>query len=265
MYEYGVVSLPIPEIIENAYIELKNTPFYKIESGYAFASHTLQNEDQPTNVQKLLDGMDDAYYIPILEDVQALFRNAIETLSTIIIAEDDLTVWVSFRKERGAISEYHNTLEHIYQDLIVLFFESDIIGEDERADSISIDENKLSVYYKQGYMNLVILDKSIKKTEHTAKDFVLNHRNPFADVSIKDQQFLYASDYQQFEALSLNTSQTLTKIQKDEDHAYLALQPGFKIKKLKSIDQRQKQTVTFDNTLTTEIAQQDDNIYIYVD
>lgn len=94
-------------------------------------------------------------------------------------------------------------------------------------------------------------------TRELTKQTVLNKNNPFADITIKNQQYLY-SDGQQFQTLAFTTGHTLTKLQTQDDKVALALQPGFKISKTverKSINE--SKSITIDDTLSTPLADLD--------
>lgn len=58
---------------------------------------------------------------------------------------------------------------------------------------------------------------------------VLNHRNPFADVSITNQAFLYPTE-DGYEQLSFQSNRHFTRKEQD-DHFVYAITPGFKVTK----------------------------------
>ena len=89
---------------------------------------------------------------------------------------------------------------------------------------------------------------------------VLNKHNPFADITIQNQQFLFADD-DGFKTLSFTTGYTMTKIAGEDNDAIIALQPGFKISK--STDRQslnQKSDIAMDDTLTTPVKESSNDI-----
>ncbi len=237
--------------------------------------------------------------------IRDIYLSAIDKLNALVISEEDFETWTTFHKESPSIVSYHRILESIGEDILLSYLfglptkwqpeETPISNPQEIWDKqypndvtdMMIKEwddsqrknqpmNSRMVMRQSIRRNseltqeLLFLDKSatctLKKTVvQRSGDVVLNHNNPFADVSIKEQHFVYGSVMGQFEALGLTTSHTVTKQAKDLQRSYFVLQPGFKIKKEKLDNMKQTQDVLFDDTISTEIVQQDNNIYVYID
>lgn len=85
------------------------------------------------------------------------------------------------------------------------------------------------------------------------KRVVLNHNNPFADVNIKNQSFLYPDKNGVFKTLSFRLGHTMTVVEKD-DKEIVALQPNFKISKNNNRE-KVDTTISFDDTLTTPMPE----------
>lgn len=270
------VVMLFPSIYETLYRELESIPMYKTDTGYAFAGFLLDSTEHPTEIASFLasEGAVSGLTNESAEHGRALFRKAIEDLSALCITDDALVGWQTFQKEVGDIETYHRILSDLYDDLMLERFRYAL--EDDDVEEIPIPEEKTEDMKKtasklvqmQGEWmpipSLQLLWESSRSAQPVSSEVVLNHNNPFADISIKEQSFIYGSVLGQFESLGLTTSHTLTKVAKDMEKSYLALQPGFKIKRSKHIEKQEKQDVIFDDTLTTEVAQNDDNIYVYI-
>lgn len=270
------VVMSFPNIYETLYRELQSIPMYKTDTGYAFAGFLLDSTEHPTEIASFLASEDAIFGLTneSADHGRALFRKAIEDLSALCITDDALVGWQTFQKEVGDVETYHHILSDLYDDLMLECFRCALETDD--TEETLIPEEKTEEMEKtaaklmpiQGEWmpipSLQLLWESSRSAQPVSSEVVLNHNNPFADISIKEQSFIYGSVLGQFESLGLTTSHTLTKVVKDTEKSYLALQPGFKIKRSKHIEKQEKQDVIFDDTLTTEVAQNDDNIYVYI-
>lgn len=270
------VVMSFPNIYETLYRELQSIPMYKTDTGYTFAGFLLDSTEHPTEIASFLasEGAVSGLTDESADHGRALFRKAIEDLSALCITDDALVGWQTFQKEVGDVETYHRILSDLYDDLMLECFRCALETDD--TEETPIPEEKTEEMEKtaaklmpiQGdwipIPSLQLLWESSRSAQQVSSEVVLNHNNPFADISIKEQSFIYGSVLGQFESLGLTTSHTLTKVAKDTEKSYLALQPGFKIKRSKHIEKQEKQDVIFDDTLTTEVAQNDDNIYVYI-
>lgn len=244
------LAIEISSNIIEAYKQLIATPYYKEdEATYTFAAHIIdgiENTNGKTYLQRILTES-------LFSSVLPIFQKAIRLLSAHTILASDLLTWTTYHKAKGTVLAYQNILASTYHELLTHSINDVIRDNSETADDFLDELHGDSVPFD---------------TETTNKlndiEYVLNHNNPFADISIQNQQFIYASDVDQFGTLSLNTSHTVTRIQHDEDKSYLVMQPGFKIKTTNAIQMVSPQEVVFDDELTSELAQQDDKIYVYI-
>lgn len=265
------ITTTFPTIYQTLYRELQSIPMYKTEKGYQFASFLLQMDNHPTDLSTFLESDEIPYGLTkeTAEHGRMLFRTAIDQLSKICITDDALVGWQTFQKEMGDVKTYHQILLDLYDALLLEQFIAQL-DENQTGDMIEveaeIEETNRQIRIQGESMRLSNLQTTWENSSQqpVSSEIVLNHNNPFADISIKEQSFIYGSVLGQFETLGLTTSHTLTKIAKDTERSYLALQPGFKIKRSKHIEKQKKQDVIFDDTLTTEIAQDDENIYVYI-
>lgn len=268
-------SIAIPARVQTIFSEIKDNPFYKTAEGYQYATYLLTRSDSVESmVQRCLTAADDGAFIGIREIVSEILNR----LSQIVITEDELSMWLTFQKENGGIKEYHKCISDLDNALATNVFNTASLDQEDDQIGQIVEENRdtndknlfspITFRYSNGDICCEDLNQRWQAEENSTDintaNIVLNHNNPFSDISIKEQRFIYGSIMGQFESLGLTTSHTMTKLTKD-DKAYMALQPGFKIKKMKTLKEKTKQDVVFDDTLVTEIAQQDENIYIYIE
>ena len=111
------------------------------------------------------------------------------------------------------------------------------------------------------HLNLPIRENEWVEDENKRKTSsiqILNHRNPFADITIENQDFLYPDTSGKFNKLSFNVGYTMTKIE-SEDSAIIGIQPDFKISK--SSDRNAVQNrITMDNSITTPMPENQGNL-----
>lgn len=265
------MEMNIPTTYKTLYRELQSIPMYKTEQGYRFAAFLLQNTEQSTMLSDFLsneDAIPDDLTAGTATHGRQLFQQAVDRLSDLLITDEALVGWQTFQKEMGDVETYHRIFLELYESLFLEQFQEHLKPQRSK-DLIEIKletEDKKQIKIQDDLMDIPDFQNKWETSnkQPISSEIVLNHNNPFADISIKEQSFIYGSVLGQFESLGLTTSHTLTKVQKDTERSYLALQPGFKIKRSKHIEKNAKQDVIFDDTLTTEIAQNDENIYVYI-
>lgn len=282
-----ITNIQLPEICFQVYEEIKSLPFYKAREGYQFAAYLLNDRETTTSEFLHPDPEKEPQYWGckefVAEGLRNLFLNLIEDLSAITVSDEDLTAWMTFKKSQGGVEEYQHLLQTVLEQIISFELQEEILPRErmtmpliqemtqQEQEELSAHNTARYVYlwYQGSYHRTYDMAEIWQKTETgkaASEDVVLNHRNPFADISIKEQQFIYGSVMGQFEMLGLTTSHTLTQVAKDTEHSYLALQPGFKIHRSRKLsDMGKSQPVVFDDTLTTEITESDDNIYVYIE
>lgn len=92
---------------------------------------------------------------------------------------------------------------------------------------------------------------------------ILNHNNPFADITIENQAFIYPGDDGTYQTLQFHTGYTMSKVE-DETSCAVVLQPDFKISKTEERD-IVRNTITMDNTISTKLPdKQGEQELIYI-
>ena len=271
-----------PKAYDKLYEELKTIPFYRTEKGYQYAAYLLGSHSASA-VQAILketeepEGEEPPLDIDEVkrDAARPVVKDAMERLTSLVVSDIDLTAWLTFEKAQGAVLEYQEIMEALRTRLMWITFNIEFVQEGHRALTVEEEtrglvEQKTKTDKKciYGGSTIQVLDadalyEAIKDGMSKSDDMVLNRNNPFADISIKDQQFLYGSIMGQFESLGLTTSHVLTKVPKTTEQSYLVLQPGFKIRKSKDLVS-DKKSILFDDTLTSRIVEDDSNLYIYL-
>lgn len=136
--------------------------------------------------------------------------------------------------------------------------ETDTIKEYEEIKNRFLDACA-EVYFIEAapqFNNRIIYEQEDEASygqEVNRKRVVLNHNNPFADVNIKNQSFLYPDENGVFKTLSFRLGHTMTVVEKD-DKEIVALQPNFKISKSNNRE-KVDTNISFDDTLTTPMPE----------
>lgn len=97
--------------------------------------------------------------------------------------------------------------------------------------------------------------------DETPDDYVLNHHNPFADVKIDNQAFLYPDLEGNFHTLAFNNGMTLTCVQNANGNS-LALRPNFKVAKSKKIIDL-SQPINVDDSVSSLLPEKRDQHVLY--
>lgn len=250
------LTLNTPQELQDVFTEISTLPYYQVGTDYKPATHLLFDDVIQTSTQSFLDTeTEDSTY----NEWKTGIRSTIEQLESLNILKSDLDKWILNKELAGTMIEYQNIIDNLLANITLFSY----LQTTNSHIDIDEEENRIILNYSRYY----IANLSSRQTtrQSGATNYVLNRNNPFADISIKDQQFIFASDYNRFNSLELNTSHTLTRVQKNEDQSFIALQPGFKIRKTSDIGANIQSDISFDDTLSTEIAQNDDHIYVYVD
>lgn len=254
-------------IVSQAYAEIVSTPYYQDGDIYRYAKHLIIDSDN-TSLAEIKAIIDESEELEadseIVESYQAML-DAISQLEKVTIPKTDYEGWVLQRIKSDAMMTYAEILDDLFATLTLIAYSH---GPWQATDhSYTVDDWIDSVYVNNE--RVMVIDYRQRKedddTNISTQEYVLNRKNPFADVSIKNQRFIYASDYNRFNALELRTSRKITKMDKDEERSYVVLQPGFNIHNSPKIEEGAKSNIRFDDTLTTEITQDDDKTYIYLD
>lgn len=104
-------------------------------------------------------------------------------------------------------------------------------------------------------------DQLDHQKDETPDDYVLNHHNPFADVKIDNQAFLYPDLDGNFHTLAFNNGMTLTCVQNANGNS-LALRPNFKVAKSKKIIDL-SQPINVDDSVSSLLPEKRDQHVLY--
>lgn len=271
-----MLNLKINELVKEVYDEIVTLPFYKKDETYRYSNHLLTGEGSNSKYLEFLDRDPESITYPSrisYKEYLKFFNESISKLENIVISQEEYESWLFNQDESKTIKHYKDVVHGIHGELNRLAY-IEMIGdyfpeveESQAFDKVLSYRDQIS-HGEQTSSLLVDLDETTDSdyasNNRSGGKRVLNKNNPFADVSIEDQKFLYATDGGSFKVLELNTSYTLTRIQKDDVKSFLALQPGFKIRISSNLAGENASDIVFDDTLTTEIAQ-DDKVYVYLD
>lgn len=195
-----------------------------------FYSQTLSQSPVHISKSKLIDAM-------------AIFLNDYlkfkADLADLRIDRDDFLAYMRQSVRRGGVVTYFEIKEHLRYAMIPV---------------MCIDDMPVTVPYEFQLIN---------EDEKHSKNVILNHNNPFADITIQNQEFIYPDKNGKFQTLNFNVGYTMSKIE-DEDKAAIVLQPDFKISK--SSDRNKiTSAITMDDTITTPMPdKQGDRQLMYI-
>lgn len=220
---------------------LYNVPFAKTDNGYVFAYwvYDMNNtEESQRRISECEGG----------KEAGEFFERTIELLKEIIISEDDYIGWKIHRKNAGGVLKYHKIMKDLSMNLIIQ------VMKDYDVDKVkNFDHKTESDWYHT---------KSDSSSDVTK--YVLNRQNPFADVSIKSQQFFYKTADGGTETLFFNTNNIVEKIEKNGKNMF-TMRPGFSVTKEHGVVQKPMQKITFSNSITEPIVSNENHIYVHID
>ena len=257
------------------FAELKSMPFYKVDNGYRYGGKLLTNAEKvPATVVFLTDRTlyDD-------EELNTLFDSFIDSLKQIFISDEVFDKYTTTHQPVGEVAHYKDLIKSTSQKLFQIIMKYNLKNlktrdSDDVEDALlfedagyrkSVADSKVLSTDKLGSMLIYSLINNKTNSKTSSDQPVLNHRNPFADISIKEQTFIYGSTYGQFESLKMVTSHILTKNETNENSGFIEMKPGFKIVKEhgESLND-QNPRVSFDDTLSSAIAEENDECYVYI-
>ena len=219
---------------------LRKIPFAKMDDGYRFASWVYDLSDTEEEREKLQESFRG-------EQVVELLNEAKTKLEEIVVSEDDYLAWTIHKKEAGGVAQYHRIMHDLSISLLMLNIKC---TADDVADADHVNEDFFYTIRKE-------------ESSGTTKQ-ILNRSNPFADVTIKSQQFFYKTAEGETETLFFNTNNIVEKVDKN-DSVMLTMRPGFSVTKEHGVVQRPMQKVTFSNSMTEPVVGDEDHIYIHID
>lgn len=220
--------------------DLRKIPFAKTDDGYRFAYWVYDlNDDAYKHI--------DLENSPHANEATQLLEKAKEDLMAILVTEDDYLDWTVHKKEAGGVAQYHKIIHDLSISLLMLTI-------DCTADMIAESNHMQETFFY-----------SVQKTQaNNGTKQVLNRHNPFADVTIKSQQFFYKTADGSTETLFFNTNDIVEKADKNGKDM-LTMRPGFSVTKEHGVVQKPMQKVTFSNSVTESIVGDEDHIYIHID
>lgn len=220
--------------------DIKKVPFAKTDDGYRFAYWVYDLDDTEAKHENLLQSFRG-------EEAMKLLDTAKKELDDIVITEDNYLDWTVHKKETGGIKQYHKVIH----DLSIGLF---MLAIDKKAEDIMDEE----------HLDSSVLYTLRKTTSNDNTKCVLNRNNPFADVTIKSQQFFYKTEDGETETLFFNTNNIVEKKDKNGKDM-LTMRPGFTVSKEHGVVQKPMQKVTFANSITEPIVGDEDHIYVHID
>lgn len=225
------------------YRDISVMPFYLENDQY----HIDMNGLEP--IDKKIDDFYKQTLSPIhiskskLINAMAIFINDYLKFKTDIanlcIDREDFLAYIRQSTRRGGVVTYFEIKEHLRYAMIPLMCIDDI-STDVPSDFQLINED-----------------------EKRSKNVILNHNNPFADITIQNQEFIYPDKKGKFQTLNFNVGYTMSKLE-DAGKAAVVLQPDFKISK--SNDRNKiASAITMDDTITTPMPdKQGDRQLMYI-
>ena len=176
-------------------------------------------------------------------EIYKIFKNYFDQISQLSIEENVANKWLIERIPLDNIANINQLKKTLCYKMSELLMELPTYDESE--------------------LNFINTTTKMKRHRSEQARYVLNKNNPFSDIAIENNQFLYATDKGQFNTLSFVTNQTLTKVTQSES-SYLALIPSFKVQKtVTPFDVTDD--ITIDDTVSTPIAENNSNkIMLYI-
>ena len=217
--------------------EIKNPDFKWSPAMYDY-------EDTPDHAKLQKLRMDNLNCIKEFCDKYETF---IANLKNVSINKTDFQEYLNSKKESDSIKQYNQLKDRFKIDI---------------RDMLETNDNIWMLIRSRHDTTINTLTDYTKETENplseSNKSYVLNRHNPFADVSIQNQQFLYPSDDQVFKTLNFNIGYTLSK-QEYNDNQNIVLTPNFKISKTNDRFLTDN-NIQIDDTLSTPIKEQKNTV-----
>lgn len=231
----------IPDAHVTILHELRKIPFVKEDDGYKFASWVYDLNNNEDKHAQLLDSTNGT-------QAAALIDNARKELEQIIVSEDDYLAWTVHKKDGGGVAKYHKIMNDLKINLLLL-----------AIDMPAEDFDNITDYVDESYYYSISQGQTSSETKQ-----VLNRNNPFADITIKSQQFFYKSSEGTTETLFFTTNNIIEKVDKGDENM-LVMRPSFSVIKEHGVAKQPMMKVTFSNSMTEPIVADKDHIYIHID
>lgn len=224
----------------NMLTNMRKIPFAKTDDGYRFATWVYDLNNTEEDIAKLRESQNGEQAIELLEKAKS-------ELESIVITEDDYLGWTVHKKDAGGVAQYHKVIHELSVGLFML----------------NISTNPYDVK-KSGHWTESDLYGTQENDVSGVDKMILNKDNPFADVTIKSQQFFYKASDGSTETLFFNTNNIVEKVDKNGKDMF-TMRPGFSVTKEHGVVQRPMQRVTFANSITEPVVGDEDHIYIHID
>lgn len=237
--------------ITEQFQSVKQLPLKEEDGFYKFHEETLENYISKINevTGALLEDVDSqSPTFTELNRVANLLDNMKTELLSIRIPKAEITNYLKSKEKSDNIEHYKDIREDVKIELL------------EIVDTCEEHEEQYNHNWRGASTPFTNFQKSSANTR-----LVLHRDNPFADVSIETQQFLYPDDTGQFQTLSFKTGHTLSKQERD-DKEFLVLQPGFKVSRSTSrMLLTADNTISIDDSISTQLPESyDDDELIYI-
>ena len=185
------------------------------------------------------------------------------------IKTDRLSEFVNGNPDNPLFQNLKRSLDQFIEDMLVLRISEDSLEQYLRTNKENADirmykqiKNKLRfaivsvTKHGENHQDAARYEfQSVKHVRQRDARKVLNKHNPFADITIANQQFLYKDPDGEYKTLAFTTGHTLTKLTTN-DTEVLAMQPGFKISKTNDRKPVYNQMeVVMDDTITTPLPE----------
>lgn len=229
-----------PETYGHMLSELRKIPFAKTDDGYIFAYWVFDLNYTQDAYDELLLSENGDQALTLLNDVK-------KQLKEILITEDDYLAWTVHKKEIGGVEKYHKVIHDLSINLLML-----TMSGYEVSTITSAKHKKENGLY------------TIQQSESYTGKLILNRNNPFADVTIENQQFFYKTADGSTETLFFDTNNIMEKVDRNGKDM-ITMRPGFTVTKEHGVVQKPMQKVTFSSTMTEPIVGDEDHIYIHID
>lgn len=230
-----------PDIYMSMLNNLCKVPFAKMDDGYRFAYWIYDLNVKERDLEMLNEAFRG-------DEAAKLLNDAKNALGEIVVSEEDYLAWTAHKKETGGVAAYHNLIYDLSTNLMLLAITLET--DDVRLASHTSEEMEYTFRLNQGQG---------KKSRR-----ILNRKNPFADVTIKNQQFFYKSADSEAETLFFSASNIVERTDKNDRNMF-SMRPGFSVVKEKGVVQQPIENVTFSNSMTESIVGDEEHIYIHID
>lgn len=169
---------------------------------------------------------------PIFEEISEEYddyQELKETLYSLQFTEDELETYMTSNIELPAYTEWKRKLDDY------------ILNATFDSDSQKIHQ--------------LVTERQAQQKQQTepTEQVVLNKRNPFADVSISTQSFLYPGT-KGYETLAFATNRHLVR-KETEDGMFYAVVPGFKV--TKTNEREQPDTIIASDSVSTKLPEKE--------